>query len=106
MKIHVPSFQSTRVLVVGDVMLDRYWSGDTSRISPGAPIPVVHIKTYLDEYSGGAENVALNTASPGVQVDFLSVCGNDEVGETLVATAVNYCNKVVHTQFASAVDTS
>ena len=82
MKIQVPSFQSIRVLVVGDVMLDRYWSGDTSRISPEAPVPVVHIKN-LDERPGGAGNVALNIAALGAQVDLLSVCGSDEAGETL-----------------------
>ena len=82
MKIQVPSFQSIRVLVVGDVMLDRYWSGDTSRISPEAPVPIVHIKN-LDERPGGAGNVALNIAALGAQVDLLSVCGDDEaaVGE-------------------------
>lgn len=82
MKIQVPSFQSIRVLVVGDVMLDRYWSGNTSRISPEAPVPVVHIKNF-DERPGGAGNVALNIAALGAQVDLLSVCGNDEAAETL-----------------------
>lgn len=82
MNIEVSSFQSIRVLVVGDVMLDRYWSGDTSRISPEAPVPIVHIKN-LDERPGGAGNVALNIAALGAQVDLLSVCGNDEAGATL-----------------------
>lgn len=82
MKIQIPSFQSVRVLVVGDVMLDRYWSGDTSRISPEAPVPIVHIKN-LDERPGGAGNVALNVAALGAHVDLLSVCGNDEAGDTL-----------------------
>lgn len=82
MKIQVPSFQSIRVLIVGDVMLDRYWSGDTSRISPEAPVPIVHIKN-LDERPGGAGNVALNIAALGAQVDLLSVCGDDEAGDIL-----------------------
>jgi D-beta-D-heptose 7-phosphate kinase/D-beta-D-heptose 1-phosphate adenosyltransferase len=82
MKIQVPSFQSIRVLIVGDVMLDRYWSGDTSRISPEAPVPIVHIKN-LDERPGGAGNVALNIVALGAQVDLLSVCGDDEAGEML-----------------------
>lgn len=82
MKIQVPSFQSIRVLIVGDVMLDRYWSGDTSRISPEAPVPIVHIKN-LDERPGGAGNVALNITALGAQVDLLSVCGDDEAGEML-----------------------
>lgn len=82
MKIQVPSFQSIRVLIVGDVMLDRYWSGDTSRISPEAPVPIVHIKN-LDERPGGAGNVALNIAALGAEVDLLSVCGDDEAGDIL-----------------------
>jgi D-beta-D-heptose 7-phosphate kinase / D-beta-D-heptose 1-phosphate adenosyltransferase len=82
MKIQVPSFQSIRALVVGDVMLDRYWSGDTSRISPEAPVPIVHVKN-LDERPGGAGNVALNIAALGAQVDLLSFCGDDEAGDIL-----------------------
>jgi D-beta-D-heptose 7-phosphate kinase / D-beta-D-heptose 1-phosphate adenosyltransferase len=82
MKIQVPSFKSIRVLVVGDVMLDRYWSGDTSRISPEAPVPIVHVKN-LDERPGGAGNVALNLAALGAQVDLLSFCGDDEAGDIL-----------------------
>lgn len=82
MKIQVPSFQSIRALVVGDVMLDRYWSGDTSRISPEAPVPIVHVKN-IDERPGGAGNVALNIATLGAQVDLLSFCGDDESGDLL-----------------------
>jgi D-beta-D-heptose 7-phosphate kinase/D-beta-D-heptose 1-phosphate adenosyltransferase len=82
MKIQVPSFKSIRALVVGDVMLDRYWSGDTSRISPEAPVPIVHVRS-LDERPGGAGNVALNIAALGAQVDLLSFCGDDEAGNIL-----------------------
>jgi D-beta-D-heptose 7-phosphate kinase/D-beta-D-heptose 1-phosphate adenosyltransferase len=82
MKIQVPSFQSIRALVVGDVMLDRYWSGDTSRISPEAPVPIVHVQT-LEERPGGAGNVALNIAALGAQVDLLSFCGDDDAGDIL-----------------------
>lgn len=82
MKIQVPSFQSIRALVVGDVMLDRYWSGNTSRISPEAPVPIVHIQN-LDERPGGAGNVALNLAALGAQVDLLSFCGDDDAGNLL-----------------------
>lgn len=82
MKIQVPSFQSIRALVVGDVMLDRYWSGDTSRISPEAPVPIVHIQN-LEERPGGAGNVALNIAALGAQVDLLSFCGDDNEGDIL-----------------------
>ena len=59
MKIHIPPFDKACVLVVGDVMLDRYWHGGTSRISPEAPVPVVHVG-QSEERAGGAANVALN----------------------------------------------
>jgi rfaE bifunctional protein kinase chain/domain len=76
------------VLVVGDVMLDRYWFGDVSRISPEAPVPVVRIER-TEERPGGAANVARNCAALGAQVGLLSVVGADEAGgalERLVAT--------------------
>lgn len=82
MKIQVPSFNFTRALVVGDVMLDRYWSGTTSRISPEAPVPIVHVQT-MEERPGGAGNVALNIAALGAQVELLSVCGEDQAGDSL-----------------------
>ena len=82
MKIQVPQFNSIRALVVGDVMLDRYWSGATSRISPEAPVPIVHVQS-IEERPGGAGNVALNIAALGAQVDLLSFCGEDQAGDTL-----------------------
>ncbi|MDQ8039990.1 MAG: PfkB family carbohydrate kinase, partial [Rickettsiella sp.] len=82
MKIQVPSFNTIRALVVGDVMLDRYWSGVTSRISPEAPVPIVHVQT-IEERPGGAGNVALNIAALGAQVDLISVCGEDQAGDSL-----------------------
>jgi D-glycero-beta-D-manno-heptose-7-phosphate kinase len=69
-----------RVLVVGDVMLDRYWFGDVSRISPEAPVPVVRIGRR-EERLGGAANVARNVASIGAQARLLSVVGQDEAGD-------------------------
>lgn len=68
-----------RVLVVGDVMLDRYWYGEVNRVSPEAPVPVVHV---LREESrlGGAANVALNVKTLGGQVTVLSMVGTDEAG--------------------------
>jgi rfaE bifunctional protein kinase chain/domain len=72
----------TRVLVVGDVMLDRYWFGDVSRISPEAPVPVVHV-TRNEDRIGGAGNVARNAAALGAQVTLLSVAGCDEAGQAL-----------------------
>ena len=88
MKIQVPPFQSIRALVVGDVMLDRYWSGATSRISPEAPVPIVHVQT-LEERPGGAGNVALNIAALGAQVDLISFCGDDAAGELLEKKLTN-----------------
>jgi D-glycero-beta-D-manno-heptose-7-phosphate kinase len=73
---------TTRVLIVGDVMLDRYWFGDVERISPEAPVPVVKI-ARTDERPGGAANVARNAAALGAQVTLISVIGDDEPGRTL-----------------------
>src|ERR1700720_4817368 len=73
---------TTRVLVVGDVMLDRYWFGDVERISPEAPVPVVKI-ARSEERPGGAANVARNAAALGAQVTLISVVGDDEPGRTL-----------------------
>ncbi len=74
--------QQARVLVVGDVMLDRYWFGDVDRISPEAPVPVVKI-ARSEERPGGAANVARNAAALGAQATLLSVVGDDEPGTTL-----------------------
>jgi rfaE bifunctional protein kinase chain/domain len=71
-----------RVLVVGDVMLDRYWFGDVSRISPEAPVPVVLINDE-DERLGGAANVAWNCSELRARTRLLSVVGQDEAGATL-----------------------
>lgn len=73
---------AARILVVGDVMLDRYWFGDVSRISPEAPVPVAKIGT-TDQRAGGAANVARNIASLGGQAALLSVTGNDEAADSL-----------------------
>ena len=73
---------ASRLLVVGDVMLDRYWFGDVERISPEAPVPVVHV-SRADERPGGAANVARNAASLGAQITLLSVVGDDEPGRIL-----------------------
>ncbi|MDK4529020.1 D-glycero-beta-D-manno-heptose-7-phosphate kinase [Kingella kingae] len=75
-------FQQARVLVVGDVMLDRYWFGDVNRISPEAPVPVAKINK-TDHRAGGAANVARNIAALGGQVALLSVVGDDEAANTL-----------------------
>ena len=70
------------MLVVGDVMLDRYWFGDVERISPEAPVPVVKI-ARTEERPGGAANVARNAAALGAQTTLLSVTGDDEAGTAL-----------------------
>lgn len=84
----IPEFSNIRVLVVGDVMLDRYWHGATFRISPEAPVPVVHVKD-LEERPGGAANVALNIAALGAKVSLLGVVGDDEPGKSLNALLSN-----------------
>lgn len=76
----------TRVLVAGDVMLDRYWFGDAERISPEAPVPVVRV-ARTEERLGGAANVARNIAVLGAQAGLLSVVGDDESGRTLAHLA-------------------
>src|SRR5678809_1118509 len=72
-----------RVLIVGDVMLDRYWFGDVERISPEAPVPVVKI-ARSEERPGGAANVARNVAALGARAMLLSATGRDEPADTLV----------------------
>ena len=72
----------SRVLVVGDVMLDRYWFGEVHRISPEAPVPVVKVEKS-DERLGGAANVARNAAALGAHTTLLSVVGDDEAGQTI-----------------------
>ncbi|EQD65607.1 RfaE bifunctional protein, partial [mine drainage metagenome] len=78
----LPDFSKARVLVVGDVMLDRYWSGITERISPEAPVPVVRI-TETSDRPGGAANVALNLAALGCHAHLIGVIGQDEAGQRL-----------------------
>ncbi len=82
MSMHLPSFESANVLVVGDLMLDRYWHGGTSRISPEAPVPVVHVNEN-EERAGGACNVALNIATLGAQCTVMGLCGDDDAANRL-----------------------
>jgi D-beta-D-heptose 7-phosphate kinase/D-beta-D-heptose 1-phosphate adenosyltransferase len=77
-----PEFAKARIIVIGDVMLDRYWSGQAARISPEAPVPVVRVKAIEDRV-GGAGNVALNVAKLGGKVTLLGVVGDDAEGEIL-----------------------
>ena len=78
----VPDTSQARVLVVGDVMLDRYWFGEVSRISPEAPVPVVKVQR-IEERPGGAANVARNAKALGARIALLSVVGTDEAGRAL-----------------------
>jgi D-beta-D-heptose 7-phosphate kinase/D-beta-D-heptose 1-phosphate adenosyltransferase len=82
MQIQLPAFHKARVLIVGDIMLDRYWSGATSRISPEAPVPVVHVQD-IEERPGGAGNVALNITALEGHAKLLSICGADAMGDVL-----------------------
>lgn len=80
--MQLPDYSNARVLVVGDLMLDRYWYGGTSRISPEAPVPVVHVR-QSEERVGGAGNVALNIAALGGHAAVLGLCGEDDAADSL-----------------------
>ncbi len=82
MKQDLPPFHKARVLVVGDVMLDRYWHGAATRISPEAPVPVVQVGSTEDR-PGGAGNVALNVAALGAAATLVAITGNDEAASGL-----------------------
>jgi len=84
MTISKERLSEARVLVVGDVMLDRYWYGAVDRISPEAPVPVVRI-TREEERNGGAANVAFNVVTLGAQASLLTVVGDDEASHKLEA---------------------
>ncbi|WGE75932.1 bifunctional D-glycero-beta-D-manno-heptose-7-phosphate kinase/D-glycero-beta-D-manno-heptose 1-phosphate adenylyltransferase HldE [Actinobacillus equuli] len=77
-----PKFNNAKVLVLGDVMLDRYWFGATNRISPEAPVPVVKVQD-IEERAGGAANVAMNIADLGVPVALHGLIGQDDAGRAL-----------------------
>ncbi len=80
--MQLPNYSTGRVLVIGDLMLDRYWHGATSRISPEAPVPVVHVKND-EQRAGGAGNVALNIAALGGKVSVMGFVGQDEPADSL-----------------------
>ncbi len=85
MTLTIPDFSRARVLVVGDVMLDRYLFGGTSRISPEAPVPVVHVRQNEDR-PGGAANVAVNLVALGVRTELLGIVGDDGESHALEAS--------------------
>jgi D-beta-D-heptose 7-phosphate kinase/D-beta-D-heptose 1-phosphate adenosyltransferase len=76
------NFSHAKILVVGDLMVERYWKGDTQRISPEAPVPVVKIQN-LQDHAGGAANVAIGLATLGVQTHLLGFVGQDEPAASL-----------------------
>jgi D-beta-D-heptose 7-phosphate kinase / D-beta-D-heptose 1-phosphate adenosyltransferase len=93
MKLEMPPFQQAKLLVIGDVMLDRYWHGTASRISPEAPVPVVQVGNQEDR-PGGAGNVALNIAALGSAATLIGVVGEDDNAKDLesrLAAAGVYC---------------
>ncbi len=79
---HLPDFGTVKVLVAGDIMLDRYWFGDTERISPEAPVPVVKVNE-IETRAGGAANVAANLTALGAECQLVAILGRDEAGEEL-----------------------
>ncbi|WP_241578960.1 bifunctional D-glycero-beta-D-manno-heptose-7-phosphate kinase/D-glycero-beta-D-manno-heptose 1-phosphate adenylyltransferase HldE [Rosenbergiella nectarea] len=82
MKVSLPEFNRAGVLVIGDVMLDRYWYGPTQRISPEAPVPVVKVDE-VEQRPGGAANVAMNVAALGAASRIIGLTGEDEAAEQL-----------------------
>ncbi|MCE0493396.1 bifunctional D-glycero-beta-D-manno-heptose-7-phosphate kinase/D-glycero-beta-D-manno-heptose 1-phosphate adenylyltransferase HldE [Vibrio salinus] len=100
MKPILPDYNQAGVLIVGDVMLDRYWYGPTGRISPEAPVPVVKVEKN-EERPGGAANVAMNIASLGGNAHIIGLTGEDEPAQVLEQklTSLN-----VHCNFVSLPD--
>jgi D-beta-D-heptose 7-phosphate kinase/D-beta-D-heptose 1-phosphate adenosyltransferase len=82
MSLTLPDFSHARVLVVGDLMLDQYWHGNSRRISPEAPVPVVHV-CQTELRPGGASNVAFNISVLGGQVSLLGLTGADDNAQKL-----------------------
>ncbi|KOE81791.1 heptose 1-phosphate adenyltransferase [Vibrio alginolyticus] len=85
MKPILPDYSDAGVLIIGDVMLDRYWYGPTGRISPEAPVPVVKVENN-EERPGGAANVAMNIASLGGHAHIVGLTGIDEPAKVLTET--------------------
>jgi len=83
--MYLPSLQAIHIVVVGDIMLDRYWFGEARRVSQEAPVPVVDVER-IEDRPGGAANVALNIVSLGARCTLIGVVGGDEAGAKLRAT--------------------
>ena len=89
MTLTVPDFSKLKVLVAGDAMLDEYWFGDTARISPEAPVPVVRQRS-AEQRPGGAANVALNVAALGARSTLAAVIGLVQGGIIASGTRANH----------------
>lgn len=98
--LKLPNFQDAKVLVYGDLMLDRYWYGDTQRISPEAPVPVVRVKE-IEARPGGAANVGLNIATLGTAVSVFGLVGEDSEASELRRVMQNHN---IHCEFLSISD--
>jgi len=105
--ISIPDFSSASVVVVGDVMLDRYLFGGTGRISPEAPVPVVHVHE-TDDRPGGAANVAVNLARLGVKTTLLGVVGQDDEAKALESALLGHsidCHFTTSTEWPTITKT-
>lgn len=111
MTVIFPDFSKSSVLVVGDVMLDRYWYGSTDRISSEAPVPIVKVDKII-ERPGGAANVAMNVASMGAQSRLIGLTGMDVSAQILQKTlnqsnviwnciAINTCSTIIKLRIMS-----
>lgn len=86
----LPQFNQASVLIIGDTMLDRYWHGDTNRISPEAPVPIVKVpKDNIQERPGGAANVALNVSALGCDTHLMAITGIDKEADNLTRLLQN-----------------
>ncbi len=95
MKLEMPAFQDARLLVIGDVMLDRYWHGAATRVSPEAPVPVPAKLTIVRIVPERAGNVALNIAALGSAARLVGIIGRDDTGQDLrsrLTAAGVYCD--------------
>ena len=102
------AIRNVRILVIGDVMLDHYIWGDVNRISPEAPVPVLHVMRESHS-AGGAANVALNVAALGGQASLIGMLGEDEAGRHLTRmlgdAAIDFSRCVIDPRVATIVKT-
>ncbi|NEN75872.1 D-glycero-beta-D-manno-heptose-7-phosphate kinase [Pelistega sp. NLN82] len=104
MHFPIETIKTKKILVIGDLMLDRYWFGEVDRISPEAPVPVVHVARKEDRL-GGACNVARNIRALGAQATLLGIIGNDEAGQKIQALC-HEADIVPHLEIDAHIDTT